>query len=368
MKSGDLHFANPASQHTDGKSSRRSINQARSYIYQTFNKSEKEDELFFHSGATEGIHTFARSFALEAKKQGRKLLICYAEGDHPCVLALRESELGDHVTFFELKTDRYLRYDHEQNYQDLRAQKSADPSLMILYHHLWVHNETGIVSALEKMSEFKAIPDLYIHVDAVQSPGKISDWTQAQVGDVFTYSCHKFGALKGVGFSFFKKSLPFHPLILGGGQQSSLRSGTENPMGAWSTKLALEDLQKTDVKKNLKLRSELETFMEGELAGVGMLPFKELTSRNNNTIYFSLNSLSSDIALALFDLSGLEISAGSACSSAAAKASVVMTKLGLIDQAKNGLRLSFGFDFTEDDLRILKDRLKVVFQKLKQAL
>jgi cysteine desulfurase len=284
------------------------------------------------------------------------------------VLALKETSLGDHVSFFELKTDKHLRYDHDENFKQLQSMKNSDSSLQILYHHLWVHNETGVISNLQDLSRFKSIPDLFIHVDAVQSPGKMLNWDDLAVGDIFTYSAHKFGALKGIGFSFFMKSLPFHPMITGGGQQSSRRSGTENPMGVWSIRLALEDLKKTNIAENFKFRSELEAFMESELSEIGKLPFKGLPHRISNTIYFSLNSLSSDMALALFDISGLEISAGSACSSGAAKDSVVMTKLGLIDQAKNGLRLSFGFTLAQDDVTYLKSQLKLVFQKLKKTL
>ena len=364
LKSGDLHFANPASQHSQGKSSRKLINEARASIYETFGKNEKDTKLFFHSGATEALHTFAHSFAEMARLSGRDLLICYSKIDHPATISLSERYFGPQVKFLELERDSDLHYVHEKNFEKIKDKKDNNPELIILYHHLWVHNETGQVSSLSALEKFKTIPDLYIHVDAVQVPGKISDWQKLDVGDIWTFSAHKFGALKGIGFSFFKNDLPFHAFITGGGQQSTLRSGTENVQGVKSIALALSDLKKVDVEANHKMRTRLEAFLVKELKGIGeVITDHEMAS---NTIYFYLNNLTSDIALALFDISGIEISAGSACSSGAAKPSAILLQKGLGPVAKNGLRLSMGFQVSEEDLNKIQARLTPIFNKLRQ--
>lgn len=236
---------------------------------------------------------------------------------------------------------------------------------MILYHHLWVHNETGEISPLDQLQKFKTIPDLYLHIDAVQAPGKISSWQHLTVGDVWSFSAHKFGSLKGIGFSFFESSIPFHPLIMGGGQQNNFRSGTENIHGVKSVALALGDLLKVDVSHTQKMREKLVSFMEKELKGLGeILHGKEMAS---NTIYFYLEKYTSDIALAVFDVNGVEISAGSACSSGAAKASLVLSHKGLIPVAKNGLRISLPFTINEEDLNKVQERLRMIFNKLRHS-
>lgn len=365
LKSGDLLFANPASQHSAGKASRKSINETRAKIFQTFGKSENDSKLFFHSGATEGILTFAFSFAEQARVEKKNLLICYSGLDHPAVTSLKERYFGHEVSFLELKLTQNLKYDHAFNLKTLQDRKQNDPTLIILYHHLWVHNETGIVSPLEALEDFKKIDDLFIHVDAVQSPGKISDWRELSTADIFTFSAHKFGSLKGCGFSIFTKNLKFSPLISGGGQQSNLRSGTENPQGTMSIALALKDLEKVDVARVTKLRQRLDDYLSEALKGVGGVISERSTLRNSNTVYFYLSDLSSDIALALFDLNGLMISAGSACSSGAAKTSAIMNHLGFVKEAKNGLRISFSFDLSESELEEIIKRLDVTFKKLK---
>ncbi len=306
----------------------------------------------------------AYSFSEWARKEKRKLLICYSGIDHPAVITLKERYFGDHVSFFELTRKSDLNYDHEKNLYWLKKLKSENPDLIILYHHLWVHNETGVISPLEELKSFKEISGLYLHIDAVQSPGKITEWDSLHTGDIWTFSAHKFGALKGIGFSFFHKSIPFSPFMTGGGQQQNLRSGTENPQGVMSISLALKDLKKIDISANSKQREKLEAFIKDELAGVGeLVGFGE--KKNSNTIYFYLNKLTSDIALALFDLEGLEISAGSACSSGAAKASAILTHMGLHQVAKNGLRLSFGLKMDDQERLQIQDRLTKVFAKIR---
>ena len=365
LKSGDLLFANPASQHSSGKASRKSINETRTQIFNTFGRSENDSKLFFHSGATEGIMSFAYSFSEWARIEHRDLLICYSGVDHPAVTSLSERYFGPEVTYFELKLTQNLQYDHASNLKALQEKKAQNPGLIILYHHLWVHNETGIVSPLTDLAAFKQIPDLYVHVDAVQSPGKILDWKNLTTGDIFTYSAHKFGSLKGIGFSFFPKGLKFYPLISGGGQQANLRSGTENPQSTKSVALSLSDIAKVDVARVTKLRMQLDTYLEAALKDLGGVISSRSQNRNSNTIYFYLNDLSSDIALALFDLNGLMISAGSACSSGAAKTSAIMNHLGFSKEAKNGLRISFSFDLSQNELDEIIKRLKVTFAKLK---
>jgi cysteine desulfurase len=363
LTSGDVIFANPSSQHSLGKASRKSINQARARILSTFNKSEADCRLFFHSGATEGITSVAFSFLEVARASGRKLLICFSNIDHPCVSTLNQHFWGEDVEFFQLKLTPTLSYDHKANLSALETIKAANPELIILYHHLWVHNEIGLVSSLEELRAFKSVADLYLHVDAVQAPGKIEQWTELSVGDVWTFSAHKFGALKGIGFSLMNKAMPFKALFIGGGQQQNLRAGTENPQGIKSIELALIDLSNVDIASTSKNKQALEKFMDKELQGIGGVVHSQVS--NSNTLYFYFNDVPSDIALALFDLNGLMISAGSACSSGAARPSLVLKHLGMESVANNGLRISLPFQFDQELLNKLQARLIRIFKRLK---
>ena len=365
LKSGDVFFGNPSSQHSIGKSARKVINESKADVLKFFQFHRKDPKLFFHSGATEAMMTFAYSFSEWARLSGRELLICFSKLDHPAVTSLSDHFFGSHVKMLELKIDQSFGYDFNLNLKNIKDKKENNPDLIILYHHLWVHNETGIVSSLSALKILKEIPDLFIHVDAVQAPGKISDWRELTVGDIFSFSAHKFGALKGIGFSLFSDEVRFVPLITGGGQQNGFRSGTENALGIKSISLALKDLAGINIDHIVQVRNRLETLLLKELQEIGGVISRFGKCRNSNTIYFYFNSLTSDIALAFFDLNGLMISSGSACSSGAAKDSAIMKHLGFKNEAKNGLRLSLPFEISEHEAGVIEQKLSDVFIKLK---
>lgn len=363
LAGGDLMYANPASQHMAGKASRKLINEARRFLYNTFQLTEQGHELFFHSGATESIAGFTYSFMEWSRRENKKLLICTSSIDHSATSSLKERYWGDHVEFYDLKLQADLSYDHQQNLKFLQQYKNENPQSLILYHHLWVHNETGLISPLSELAPFKGIEGLYLHVDGVQAPGKILEWRELTQGDMYSFSSHKFGSLKGMGFSFFSKKMKYFPLLTGGGQQKDLRSGTENVLGVHSIKLAIEDLFKADIAQTYQLRDELKEFLVKELEGIGgVLPVSPV---NSNTIYFYLNHLTSDISLALFDLHGLMISAGSACSSGTAKPSSVLRESHLNSVARNGLRMSLNFATTIEEIEKIKGQLTQVLRKVR---
>lgn len=366
LKSGDFLFANPSSQHSLGKASRKQINESRLAIYKAFNLNEKTHKLFFHSGATEAFVSFAFAFSEYVRNHGKKLLICYSRTDHPAVSTLSSRYWGEDIAFQELKLRSDLSYDHDENLKLLKSFKDENPDLVILYHHLWVHNETGMVSPLVDLDAFKAVKDLYLHIDCVQAPGKVPDWDQLSHGDIWSFSAHKFGAMKGIGFSFFRNEVSFSPLISGGGQQHGLRSGTENPMGVKTIEIALSDLKKVNVTETTKRKEELRIFIENELKDIGGV--LKTPSQNSNTIYFYFNKLSSDISLALFDLNGLMISAGSACSSGAAKESEILLAAGKKEVAKNGLRLSLPFEVTPELLSDIQKKFSLVIERVRKSL
>lgn len=366
LASGDILSANPASQHAAGKASRKLINDVRRFLFSTFSLNEQNNELFFHSGATESITSFTYSFAEWSRQEKRKLLICVSPVDHSATTSLKERFWGDHVEFYDLKLNSDLTYDHQFNLASLKLFKENNPHCLILYHHLWVHNETGLLSPLADLAPFKAIDSLFIHVDGVQAPGKIHQWGELVVADMFSFSSHKFGSLKGVGFSFVSNKINYFPLFTGGGQQKDLRSGTENVLAVHSIKLALQDLLKIDIHQTYRLRDELKVFLQQQLQGLGGV--LEIYPVNSNTLYFYLNHLTSDISLALFDLHGLMISAGSACSSGTAKPSSILRESQLNSVAKNGLRLSLNFAISDQELGQIKEKLALVFKKMRLTL
>ena len=366
LKSGDFYFANPASQHSSGKQSRKIINQVTDSISKVFSVDQNKQKIVYHSGASEAISAVSYSFSKWARETNRKLLICYSLIDHPAVVSQAEKTYEAESITYQLQRNLDFTYNDELNLAEILRLKNEHPDLIILYHHLWVHNELGHVAPLENLKRFKSISDLYIHVDAVQAPGKILDWATLIEADIFTFSAHKFGALKGVGFSVTSSSIPQFPLITGGGQQP-LRSGTQNVMGIQSIGLALNDLSKVSISDNFVFKEKLQSFLMDELDGIGALIMGPATLMNSNTIYFYFNHLTSDISVALFDLHGIMISAGAACSSGASKPAQVLIHVGLEKFSRNGLRISLPFHMTTKEFEEIIKNLKMIFKKIRES-
>jgi len=361
LSKGDFPFANPASIHQSGKSSRRLMNQVRESLYSIFSLSESTHKLYFHSGATEGIGNIIRGF-FELHPQA---CFAYASTDHSCVYqhAQRLSKHG--VEVVELQVNAHGDLDTDA----LNRLKKVNKK--ILLNWTWVNNETGIVWPLDKALELKSsIPDLSIHVDAVQAPGKIEDWQNLNSTlDAYTFSNHKYGALKGVGHTFVRADFDFCPIILGGGQQESMRSGTENTYGSYSSMLAIEELAKNyNYKQSLECLKYIEKEVLSTLGEAGELVGSGSNYRNANTLYIVFYDVKSDITSVAFDLAGIEVSTGSACSSGAILPSRVLLKMGYNElQSKSAIRFSFtpiiSMDQAKDYASIISSVVKRFSQK-----
>jgi cysteine desulfurase len=328
LAKGDFAFENPASIHQGGKSALKVLNKIKDDLYSTFNVDKNSYDLIFHSGATEFINTFFQ-FA-------ENDLFIYSPADHKAVL---EQVNKAHHTY-RIKLDKNGDFVIDDLKNAIKVHKDKFPQSKILVNYLWVHNETGVVWPLELIEELKQ-DNVFIHVDAVQSVGKILKWNRLLNGDVFTYSAHKFGALKGVGFSFIKNDTPIQPLILGGNQQRSRRAGTENVMGAQSIVEALKDVKYSEELVQFKLEIEkiIKSSKQYEIIGYGAK-----FGRNNNTINFIDHNNKADLNLIKFDMQGLDVSSGSACTAGAVDESHTLLSYGYMDYAKNGIRISLGVE------------------------
>ena len=336
LQKGDLFFANPSSIHSQGKNIRRKIEDVRDFLYDTFSLNENLYHLFFHSGATEGINSILKGFA----ESHEKICLIYAVSDHSCIESLKP--------WFEKHAHRVVVFDvnvHGEFDQDaLKKLIKKNSDLPVLVNYTWVNNESGVHWPLEKIREVKMQTDCFVHVDAVQSVGKIENWQMLDSSlDAYSYSAHKFGSLKGVGFSFVKRNFPFTPLIVGGAQQENYRSGTENTLGIQSIELALRELKDNQNIETLRAAKEdFEKKLNNDLQGMGEIAGFKARYRNANTVYFILQDVKSDVSSVAFDMGGMDVSTGSACSSGAILPSRVLMSMGYNETlSKSAIRLSF---------------------------
>lgn len=367
LAKGDFSFANPSSVHSSGKRSRQIVNETRDYLFDLFELNEKEWSLFFHSGATEAINSFFKSFALAQISPGRKALGIASSVDHSAVY--------QQLAFYQLLGMNFELIDVDSNgeivFSMLQKKLNTHLSAKALFNLTWVNNETGVVWDLDSLigSLQKFDREIFIHVDAVQSIGKIKDWWKInQKAHAYTYSAHKFGGPKGIGFTFLRKDFPLFPLIQGGGQQAGLRSGTENPDGVHCIKLALEELKSTQNMNSLiSMKNSIEKTLVEELGDSIEVVGHRAKLRNANTISLVHMKRTADILLTALDLAGLEVSSGSACSSGSVLPSRILLAMGYSESlAKSALRLSLPLipsaDYDKDEVA---QRLKTVLARFR---
>jgi len=331
LKESELPFANASSIHSSGKASRALITQTTDFLSELFNAADFQ--IFYHSGASEGINTIIKGWCLSKEKAH---VFC-SMIDHASALKCQELLERFAVEFHLFPIDKNGNFDKEKLIAEIKSCEGP-----VLLNYTWVNNVTGVVWDLKWAEEIKRETGATIHVDSVQVPGKIKNWNEINPNlDYYTYSGHKFGALKGVGFTFFKTD--FMPLIQGGGQQNGKRSGTENVMGVYSLKLALEEmLSKSRPEELSKAKMFLENSLREFLGEEGTVVASN-SPRNNNTILFLQRLEAPEIVQIAFDQEGLELGTGSACSSGIQVPDRILLAHGYSkEDALRGFRLSLG--------------------------
>ncbi len=214
------------------------------------------------------------------------------------------------------------------------------------------NNETGAVQPVAQAAEIVHAAGSLLHVDAIQAFGKIPLDMNALHADLMTLSAHKIGGPKGVGALVLAEGLAgLEPLLRGGGQELSRRAGTENVAGiagfGAAAKAALDTL--ADEAIRLKgLRTRLEN---GLRQTAGILVFSEDAPRLPNTALFTVPGLKAETAVIGFDLEGIAVSSGSACSSGKVQPSHVLEAMGFGPQiAQGAVRLSLGWSTSDADI------------------
>jgi cysteine desulfurase len=230
------------------------------------------------------------------------------------------------------------------------------------------NNETGVIQPIAQAAAVVRAAGGLLHVDAVQAAGRIPVDIAALGADLLTLSAHKIGGVKGVG-ALVRAREDIHfpePLIRGGGQERGLRAGTENVAGIAAFGAAAKAALQAGVEeatRMLALRNRLEEGIRA-IAPQAVI-FGAGADRLPNTTLFSLPGMKAETAIIAFDLDGLAVSTGAACSSGKVQPSHVLAAMGISPPLTRGaIRVSLGFSTTETDL----ERFLNAWRKLAGAL
>ena len=356
-------YGNPSSMHTEGIAAEAEVRKARESLAQLM----KVDtgNILFTSGGTESDNLAIIGAALANKRAGKHLITTKTE--HPAVLeAMRFlEEQGYGVTYLDVGADGRVDPD------DLQAALMDETVLVSIMH---VNNEIGSVNDIK---EFGAIikgykPSILFHTDAVQSFGKFRINPKSCKIDMMSVSGHKIHGPKGVGILYVADKVKLHPLMLGGGQQRGLRSGTENVPGIAGIGLASEliynDFEaKTDRLYELKCYfiSELVKLPDVFVNGIPQNAFTDedmIRKTAPHIISASFGQIRAEVLLHTLEAKGIFVSSGSACSSNKPAVSATLQAIGLDRRLLDAtLRFSMSYSTTKEDidttLTVLSDEL-----------
>jgi cysteine desulfurase len=228
------------------------------------------------------------------------------------------------------------------------------------------NNETGAIQPVAEVAEIVHAQGGILHVDAIQAFGKIPFDLASTQADLLTLSAHKIGGPKGVGALILAEGVEgLGALLRGGGQEFGRRAGTENVAGisgfGAAVGTAMEALQ-GDAARVADLRDRLE---HGLRETPGTLVFADQVERLPNTVLFTAPGMKAETAVIAFDLAGVAVSSGSACSSGKVQPSHVLAAMGYLPElAQGAVRLSLGWSTTETDV----DLTLKAWRKLADAL
>ena len=345
-------FGNPAAiSHEHGRKAATALEEARATVASFFNV--RPNEVFFTAGATESNNTAL--FGLMG--DGGHLIISAVE--HKSILQpARELERRG-VTLTIIPVDREGFVDPE----DVRRAIRDDTRLVSL---IWANGEIGTVQAMEQMAALCTDAGVPLHTDATQAVGKVSVDLDAVPCSFLSLSAHKLYGPKGVGALIARRGKKPRALVLGGGQEKNLRSGTVNVPGAVGLAEALEirrEEMNDEADRLTTLRNHLWDRIVGEIDGSSVNGPRERRLPGNLSVTFS-RIAAEELMMAMRRFS---LSSGSACSSGSAEPSDVLGAIGLdVAAALGTIRFGLGRSNTIEQVDLLVEDLKTNVGRLRE--
>ena len=332
---------NPSSIHAAGRAARGLVEQARAQVARLVGATA--DTLVFTSGGTE-----ANALAIDSAAQGgevRRLIVGATEHDsvletaRATGLPVESWPVGqDGVADLAWLRDRLAVWD--------RSDGRPFVALML------ANNETGVIQPVAEAAELIQAADGLLHVDAVQAVGKIPVHLCGLMADTLAVSAHKLGGPQGVGALAYGPRSTIRRRQHGGGQERSLRAGTENVSGIAGFGAAAAAVDLAAMSAQAPWRDAAAERLKRE-AGVRIAG--EGAPRLPNTLCLAAEGHPSGLQVMSLDLDGVMASAGAACSSGKVRPSSVLAAMGYGALAEGALRASGGWATTEDDWRRFAD-------------
>ena len=328
-------YGNPSAMYRKGMEAERYIKEAKETISKLLKVNAKE--IIFTSGGTESDNQALIGCARANRRNGNHLITSCVE--HPAILNTMhylEEEEGFRVTYLPVDECGRIRLD---------ALKEALCPETILVSVMYVNNEIGTVQPVAEaariVKQYKQ--SILFHTDAVQGFGKYKIYPKRLGVDMLSASGHKIHGPKGIGFLYINEKVKIIPQILGGGQQSGMRSGTDNVPGIAGLGVAAAQIYK-NLDENVEYMYQLKEHIAEGLSQIEDIRINGMPLREGapQILSISVMGVRSEVLLHSLEDKGIYISAGSACSSHKRKPSATLSAMGMSkDQIESTVRLSF---------------------------
>ncbi|MBR3042035.1 MAG: cysteine desulfurase [Eubacterium sp.] len=349
-------YGNPSSLHNKGLDAEHLVADSASVIASVLKV--LPEEIIFTSGGTESNNMAIIGSALAKRRSGKHIVVSSVE--HASVSAVMQFLIreGYEISYVPTNSEGIATA------EDFAAAVRDDTILVSCMH---INNEIGSVMPVAEIA--KAVKaknkNVYFHVDAIQSFGKIPA-VPKQIGcDLMSVSGHKIHGPKGSGFLYVKKGLLLRPIIYGGGQQKNMRSGTENVPAIAGLGAAVKKTFDNFDEKTAHIRAVRDKLVKGVTELENVYCNTDIENGAPHIASISFTGVRAEVMLHALEDKGIYVSSGSACSSNKSKESAVLTAIGL-DKARleSTLRFSFAEENTEEEvdyaLTVIKELLPML--------
>lgn len=341
-------FGNPSSVHAEGREARSLVDEARVQLGELLHCDHRQ--ILFTSGGTEANNLAILGAARANRSRGHHVITSAIE--HSSVKNAFQ-QLADEdfdVTFLQPSSRGIVEVESVAN--------AIRPDTTLISIML-ANNEIGTLQPISEISRHAKTQGIAMHTDAVQAVGKIPVDVESLGVDLFSLSAHKIYGPKGVGALYQSGSVPLQPLMRGGSHERGLRAGTENVAGIHALGFAARLLTQEGLPDTLQLRMKLEEGLEKRSFEI----LCQDAPRLPNTVNFYSRHWTGESLVMAFDLEGIAVSNGSACSAGIIEPSHVISALGYNDTvARSVIRVSLGkFTNSEDIdslLRVIDDLME----------
>lgn len=354
-------YGNPSSLHRLGLNSEKKVKESRKIIADFLKVDHRE--ILFTSGGTESNNIAIQSIINNNSKKGNHIITTKIE--HPSVLNVMKNyeEKGYRVSYLDIDQDGRL------SMEQFESTINEDTVLVSIIH---VNNEIGTIQDIKRIKEIIREKDsrAILHVDGVQSFGKIDFNLKAMGIDTFSFSGHKIHGPKGIGGLYIRKGINLKPIVFGGNQENGLRSGTENVQGIIGLGEAVRILSIKQDKESdhvLNLKNYMINRLNDEIDYIKInTPVDESSPYILNVSFLHTRG---EVLLHYLEEKDIYVSTGSACSAKGTDKSHVLVALGLSDKEIEGaIRMCFSYETRKEDIDFVIESTKAAVEDIRKIM